>query len=136
MIMPDKKMTSAEERPFSPAFVRAVSNHCPACGQTKLFARFLRPVEECSACGQRWDLHGADDFPSYIVVLLLGHILVPLMIEVNYALAIPLAVQAALWPGLAVILAGALIQPVKGAVIAFQWSRRMQGFATPKTEAP
>jgi uncharacterized protein (DUF983 family) len=51
------------------------------------------------------------------------------MIEVNSALAIPLGLQAVLWPGLAVVLAAVMIQPVKGAVIAFQWARRMDGFA-------
>jgi uncharacterized protein (DUF983 family) len=63
------------------------------------------------------------------VILLLGHILVPLMIEVNFALAIPMGVQIALWPGLAVLLAAGLIQPAKGSVIAFQWSKRLHGFA-------
>ncbi len=93
-----------------------------------MFVKFLKPAPACSHCGQSWDRHSADDFPSYIVILLLGHILVPLMIEVNSALAIPLGVQAFLWPGLALVLAAGLIQPAKAAVIAFQWSRRMQGF--------
>lgn len=75
------------------------------------------------------DGHQADDFPAYIVVLLLGHILVPAMIEVNHALEIPLGWQAILWPSLALILAVAMIQPVKGGVIALQWARRMHGFA-------
>ena len=94
-----------------------------------MFARFLKPTPACETCGQRWDLSRADDFPAYIVILLLGHILVPLMIEVNSALAIPLGLQAILWPGLAIVLAALMIQPAKGAVIAFQWSRRMDDFA-------
>jgi uncharacterized protein (DUF983 family) len=93
-----------------------------------MFGRFLKPVSACGACGQPWDVHRADDFPAYIVILLLGHILVPLMIEVNSALSIPLGWQAAIWPTLAALLAIAMIQPVKGAVIAFQWTRRMYGF--------
>lgn len=93
-----------------------------------MFGRFLKPVSACATCGEAWDVYRSDDFPAYIVILLLGHILVPLMIEVNHALAIPLGWQALLWPALAAILAVALIQPVKGAVIALQWSRRMQGF--------
>ncbi|MDI1296562.1 MAG: DUF983 domain-containing protein [bacterium] len=115
-------------RPFGPALGRALRGRCPACGEGRLFARFLKPTTACTQCGQAWDVHQADDFPSYIVILLLGHILVPLMIEVNAALAIPLGAQAALWPTLAAVLAAALIQPVKGGVIAFQWSRRMAGF--------
>ncbi|WP_176592718.1 DUF983 domain-containing protein [Sphingobium sp. EM0848] len=116
-------------RPFGPALSLALRGRCPACGEGKMFARFLKPSPACGHCGQAWDQSRADDFPAYIVILLLGHILVPLMIEVNASLEIPLGVQAVLWPGLAILLAVAMIQPVKGAVIAFQWSRRMDGFA-------
>lgn len=122
-------MTQPAQRPLQPAILRGLRGRCPACGEAPLFARFLRPEAACPACGQSWAGHQADDFPAYIVILLLGHILVPLMIEVNAAFAVPLAVQAALWPGLAVVLAVVLIQPVKGAVIALQWARRMHGFA-------
>lgn len=118
-----------EPRAFGPALGRALRNRCPACGEGRMFDRFLKPSPQCSHCGQAWTGHRADDFPSYLVILLLGHILVPLMIEVNVALSIPLAVQFALWPGLALALAIALIQPAKAAVIAFQWSKRMYGFA-------
>lgn len=117
------------DRPLGPALQRGLRNRCPACGNAPLFARFLRTDPHCRACGQPWDNHGADDFPAYIVVLLLGHIIVPLMIEVNLAFALPFAVQAALWPGLATILAVLLIQPVKGAVIGYMWSRRINRFA-------
>jgi uncharacterized protein (DUF983 family) len=126
--MQDSSTPDGAARPFAPALGRALRGRCPACGQGRMFARFLKPGQ-CATCGQRWDLGQADDFPAYIVILLLGHILVPTMIEVNAALAIPLAAQAALWPGLAMMLAVTMIQPVKGGVIAFLWSRRMQGFA-------
>lgn len=116
------------DRPLRPALARALRGRCPACGDARMFVSFLKPAAACPACGQAWDGHRADDFPSYIVILLLGHILVPLMIEVNAALTIPLGLQAFLWPTLAVLLAGALLQPVKAAVIAFQWTRRMHGF--------
>lgn len=126
--MTDAPSAPPSDRPLGPALARALRGRCPVCGEGRMFDRFLKATPACRHCGQAWDLHQADDFPSYIVILLLGHILVPLMIEVNAALAIPLGVQAALWPTLAVILAMALIQPVKGGVIAFQWSRRMAGF--------
>lgn len=115
-------------RPLGPALRHALVGKCPKCGEGKLFARFLRTVDRCSSCGEEWHRHSADDLPAYLVVLLLGHILVPLMIEMNFALAIPMGVQFVLWPGLAVLLAAALIQPAKAAVIAFQWSRRLHGF--------
>lgn len=120
---------SSADRPYGPALSRALRGRCPACGEGRMFAHFLKATPACAHCGQAWDRHQADDFPSYIVILLMGHILVPLMVEVNVALAIPLGVQFALWPSLAVLLAGLLIQPAKAAVIAFQWTRRMHGFA-------
>ncbi|AOF95852.1 DUF983 domain-containing protein [Sphingobium sp. SA2] len=126
--LPDPAPDAVAARPFGPALALALRGRCPACGEGRLFAHFLKPVPACAQCGQRWDLHQADDFPSYIVILLLGHILVPLMIEVNSAFAIPLGWQAAIWPTLAFLLAVAMIQPVKGGVIAFQWTRRMAGF--------
>lgn len=115
-------------RPLGPALALALRGRCPACGEGRMFTRFLKPSPACGHCGQAWDQSRADDFPAYIVILLLGHILVPLMIEVNAALAIPLGLQALLWPGLAILLAVAMIQPAKAAVIAFQWSRRMDSF--------
>ena len=126
--MTDPSPAPLPDRPLGPAVARALRGKCPACGEGAMFARFLKPTPACPHCGQRWDAHQADDFPSYIVILLLGHILVPLMIEVNSALSIPLGWQAVIWPTLAIILAAAMIQPVKGAVIAFQWTRRMHGF--------
>ncbi|CCW20306.1 protein of unknown function DUF983 [Sphingobium indicum BiD32] len=126
--MPDQTPKAAPDRPLGAAIGHALRGRCPACGEGRMFARFLKPITACTHCGQSWDMHQADDFPSYIVILLLGHILVPLMIEVNSALDIPLGWQAAIWPTLALLLAVAMIQPVKGAVIAFQWTRRMHGF--------
>jgi uncharacterized protein (DUF983 family) len=116
------------DRPFGPAIAHGLRGRCPACGEGRMFARFLKTASACPHCGQPLDGHQADDFPAYIVILLLGHILLPLMIEVNAAFAIPMGWQAVIWPTLAILLAAALIQPVKGGVIAFQWSRRMAGF--------
>lgn len=127
--MNDTPPASNLDRPLRPALALALRGRCPACGEGRMFSHFLKPSPCCDHCGASWDKSRADDCPAYIVILLLGHILVPLMIEVNSALAIPLGVQAALWPCLAVILALFMIQPAKAAVIAFQWSRRMDGFA-------
>lgn len=116
------------DRPLAPAITHGLRGRCAACGEGRMFGRFLKPVSACASCGAAWDQHQADDLPAYLVILLLGHILVPLMIEVNSALSIPLGWQALIWPTLAALLAVAMIQPVKGAVIALQWSKRMQGF--------
>ncbi|HEX7823186.1 MAG TPA: DUF983 domain-containing protein [Sphingobium sp.] len=122
-------MTSLpEERPIMAALPHALAGKCPACGGAPLFRKFLKPVDRCAACAQDWSHQQADDFPAYLVIFIVGHLLVPLVISVNLRLDLPLVVQMLLWPSVALILSLAMLQPAKGAVIAWQWSRRMHGF--------
>jgi uncharacterized protein (DUF983 family) len=100
---------------------RGIKGRCPRCGRTSLFRTFLRPVEKCVACGESWQVRSADDFPPYIVILLLGHIIAPGMIGLEVLAQPPMWVQLVLWLPLVAILGAALIQPVKGGVMALQW---------------
>src|SRR3546814_3426947 len=93
------------------ALLQGFKGHCPACGVARLFGRFLKPVAACSACSQDWTHQRADDFPAYIVILLLGHLIVPLVIETNRLFALSVTVQMLLWPTLTAVLALALLQP-------------------------
>lgn len=120
--------TLPTERATTPAVLRGLSCRCPACGSAPLFRAFLKPVDHCAACGQDWTHQQADDFPAYIVILLLGHLLVPMVITLNLSYGLPVMVQMLLWPALTAALALAMIQPVKGGVIAWQWAHRMHGF--------
>lgn len=117
------------ERDWRSAMRRGTRGRCPACGEAPLFGRFLKPVGDCPACGQNWTLHSADDMPAYLVVLVIGHILVPFVVAANLRFDISTGVQMALWPAIALVLAMVMIQPAKGAVIGFQWARRMHGFS-------
>jgi uncharacterized protein (DUF983 family) len=117
-----------DDRPIGPALQHGLKGRCPACGSAPLFRKFLKPVENCQACGEDFSHQQADDFPAYIVILIVGHLLVPLIVSVNMSDAFPLVAQMIGWPLLTVILSLLMIQPVKGAVIAWQWSRRMHGF--------
>ena len=118
-----------DPRDLRSALARGVRGQCPACGQAPLFGRFLKPVSHCPACGVGWTGHSADDMPAYLVVLIVGHILIPFVVAANRSFDLSMALQMALWPALALLLALLLIQPAKGAVIAFQWARRMHGFS-------
>nr|WP_093453520.1 DUF983 domain-containing protein [Sphingomonas sp. YR710] len=111
------------------ALSRGFKGHCPACGEARLFGRFLKPVPHCPACGQDWSVQTADDLPAYLVVLLVGHLLAPFIVALNLRFDVSTAIQMALWPTMALVMSMLLIQPVKGMVIALQWARRMQGFA-------
>jgi len=105
------------------ALKRGVMCRCPACGKGRLFGRFLKPVAACDHCGRDWTIQRADDFPAYLVILLLGHLLVPIVVAANMRYALPMGAQMIGWPIVTAILALLMIQPMKGFVIALIWAR-------------
>lgn len=115
------------------ALWRGARGRCPACDAAPLFPTFLKPVELCSACGEDWTRHNADDLPPYIVILVIGHVVVTGMTLVGVTAYPPMWVQLTIWLSMIVALAVGLIQPVKGGVIAFQWWHRMGGFEHRRT---
>ena len=56
------------------AMWNGVRGKCPKCGQGKLFSSFLKIVPACEHCGEEMHHHRADDFPAYIVVVIVGHV--------------------------------------------------------------
>jgi uncharacterized protein (DUF983 family) len=124
-------MNGNDRRDWRRAAWRGFRGCCPRCDAAPLFAGWLHVAPHCAACGQDWSHQRADDFPSYLVILVLGHVLVPLMIAANLWWDWPTGLQMMAWPGLAALLAMALIQPTKGAVIGAQWALKLGGFARP-----
>ena len=119
---------SAEKRNVWTALKRGLRGRCPRCGEGKLFRAFLKTADSCSVCGQDFTPHRADDLPAYLVIVIVGHIVVPLalMIETNYSP--PVALQLAVYLPITFFASLGLLQPVKGAVVGMQWALRMHGF--------
>jgi uncharacterized protein (DUF983 family) len=118
----------AAKRDVWTAMKRGWRGRCPRCGEGKLFRAFLKVDNNCSVCGLDYTHHRADDLPAYLVIIVVGHIVVPLalMIETNYSP--PVALQLAIYLPITLIASLALLQPVKGAVVGMQWALRMHGF--------
>jgi len=114
------------------AMWRGFRGKCPHCGQGSLFGRFLKAVDRCEACGEEFHHHRADDFPAYLVIVVVGHAIVPLVLAVETAYAPAYWVHALIWLPLTLLTALALLQPTKGAVIAIQWQLGMDGFEASK----
>lgn len=119
---------SAPARPRFRAMARGFACRCPNCGRDRLFRRFLKPVATCATCGEDFTHQRADDAPPYFTILLVGHIVVPLLTLVLLMTDLPMIVHLALWLPLTAGLTFALMQPVKGTIIALQWALRMHGF--------
>lgn len=110
------------------AMARGMRCRCPNCGEGKIFRAFLKVADNCSVCGENLSHHRADDLPAYLVIVVVGHIVVPiaLWIETNFAPAVLL--QLAFYLPLTLISSLLLLQPIKGAVVGLQWAFRMHGF--------
>jgi len=119
---------AAEKRNLWSALTRGFRGRCPRCSEGRLFRAFLKVDDRCSVCGLDFTPHRADDLPAYLVIIIVGHIVVPtaLLIETDYSPAVGL--QLAIYLPLTVLMSLALLQPVKGAVVGLQWALRMHGF--------
>ncbi|EKS27884.1 MAG: DUF983 domain-containing protein [Afipia felis] len=128
-------VAAPEKRNLWDAMLRGCRGRCPNCGEGKLFRAFLRTADCCSECGQDFTHHRADDLPAYLVIVIVGHIVVPIMlwVETNYSPAVIL--QLAIYLPLTLVSSLLLLQPVKGAVVGLQWALRMHGFGESEAES-
>lgn len=115
-------------RDYKQAMSRGFRCRCPNCGEGKLFRAYLKTNDACPVCGQDFHHHRADDFPAYLVIVIVGHIIVPLVLAVEQHFSPPYLVHLAVWLPLTLGMSLALLQPVKGAIVALQWAFRMHGF--------
>ncbi|MGE0564855.1 MAG: DUF983 domain-containing protein [Pseudolabrys sp.] len=105
---------------------------CPACGHGRMFRKFLKVNDACPDCGEELHHHRADDFPAYLDIVIVGHILVPILLAVETTVTLPFWFSMTLWPLIALVMTVALIQPIKGVVVAMQWALGMHGFEESK----
>jgi uncharacterized protein (DUF983 family) len=116
------------ERNAMTALRRGFLGRCPNCGQGKLFRAFLKVADHCPTCGEELHHQQADDAPAYFNIVIVGHIVVPLVVAVETAFAPAYWIHLALWLPLILGLSFGLMQPIKGAIVAWQWAHRMHGF--------
>ena len=117
-----------EKRDVWTAMKRGFRGRCPRCGQGKLFRAFLKVDNSCSVCGLDFTPHRADDLPAYLVIVIVGHIVVPIALIIETDYSPPVALQLSIYLPLVMILSLVLLQPVKGTVVGLQWALRMHGF--------
>ena len=115
-------------RPLWNAMWNGVRGKCPKCGQGKLFSSFLKIVPACEHCGEEMHHHRADDFPAYIVVVIVGHVILGGFMAFEATSTLSTWQHLAIWAPLTVIMSLALLRPVKGAVVGLQWALYMHGF--------
>jgi uncharacterized protein (DUF983 family) len=117
------------DRPLFAAMKRGLLGRCPRCGEGRMFCGYLKVNDHCPACGEELHHHLAQDAPPYIVILIVGHVVVGLVMSLEVLTqGVPMWADMIAWPLVALALALALLRPVKGALVAYQWALRMHGF--------
>jgi uncharacterized protein (DUF983 family) len=117
-----------EKRDVWTAMKRGFRGRCPRCDEGKLFRAFLKVDNHCSACGLDFTPHRADDLPAYLVIVIVGHLLVPVILWIETDYSPPVWLQLSIYLPFTVAASLLLLQPVKGAVVGMQWALRMHGF--------
>jgi uncharacterized protein (DUF983 family) len=117
-----------EKRDVWTSLKRGFRGRCPRCGEGKLFRAYLKVDNNCSVCGLDFTPHRADDLPAYLVIIIVGHLVVPIALMIETGYSPPVWLQLSIYLPLTIILSLLLLQPVKGAVVGLQWALRMHGF--------
>lgn len=127
----DMQMTDDDgERPVRRALWRGFRRKCPNCGSGPMLKGYLKVRDHCPVCRQDLHHHRADDGPAYLTILIVGHLMAPALGSVYMAWQPePLVLFTGFSIG-TVALSLYLLPRLKGALVAFQWARRMHGFGT------
>jgi uncharacterized protein (DUF983 family) len=101
---------------------RGARCRCPTCGQGSLFAGYLKLRATCAVCGANNADYPCDDFPPYLTIFAVGHLIFPLLVLTDLRYQPSAWLQAAIWLPLAVLLCLLLLPVMKGATAGLCWA--------------
>jgi uncharacterized protein (DUF983 family) len=119
-----------DDRSVAQAMWRGTLCRCPHCGQGKMFRAYLKVADQCDVCGEELSHHRADDFPPYVAIVIVGHIIIFLMLHMEMAYHVQPITHVLIAVPLAIILPLLMLPSIKGAIVGLQWAARMYKFGT------
>ena len=119
-------MTSADLKyPSTPtALIRGVVGRCPRCGRGRLLHRYLKMTERCAVCGEPYGHFRIDDAASWLTILVVGHITVPIILLCELSFQLSLWLAYTIYLPLVVGLAAIMLPRCKGAIAALMWAMK------------
>lgn len=114
-------MTQAPE--VSP-WTAGLRGRCPQCGVGELYQSYLKFRESCRSCGADFSAADAGDGPAVFVILVVGAIVAPLLIVLQFGLSLPGWLTLTLTFAAAIALCLALLPPFKATLFALQWKHK------------
>jgi uncharacterized protein (DUF983 family) len=118
---------ATEERSVWLGLRRGLAGKCPSCGQSKMFASYLKVLPKCGNCGHALDQYKADDGPAYFTILIVGHAMVAPLLFLEAVRTWPLAWVTTIMVTSVLGATLTLLPLVKGAFVGVQWAVRDRG---------
>lgn len=105
---------------------KSMKCRCPKCDQGFLFEQgfSLELRDKCENCELDYTKTDCADGPAVLLIFILGTLLVPLAIWLEFSYFPPLWVHAILWGSVALGLTIATLNPLKSYIIALQYKHR------------
>jgi uncharacterized protein (DUF983 family) len=97
---------------------------CPQCGEGRVFQSFLKFHDACAACGANFRAADAGDGPAVFVILIVGAIVAPLLLILQFGFDLPWWAAAGATMVVAVVLCLALLPLFKSVLFALQWKHK------------
>ena len=128
-------MSQDREVSLKTAIRRAVLGRCPACGEGKLFRTYLKQVENCSACGERFGHIRADDAAPWGTIILVGHVFLPLAFTIDLDFMPTWGLMVAMAAAFSA-LSLAILPRSKALFLAILWQTRAPGYQQVEIASP
>lgn len=106
------------------AFLAGVRGRCPQCGEGKLFASYLKFADRCNKCGADFASADAGDGPAVFVILIVGAIVAPLLVILQFGLELPGWLSLTITLIATVVLCLSFLPPFKAILFALQWKHK------------
>src|SRR5688572_13705412 len=103
---------------------------CPQCGEGEVFEGYLKFRDHCRACGANFKAADAGDGPAVFIILIVGAIVTPLLIILQFGTSLPDWLALTITMVAAVVLCLALLPPFKSVLFALQWKHKAREATT------
>ena len=114
---------------FGTLLWRGFRRTCPRCGKSDIFSHFLR-LKDCENCGQPLKQIRADDFPPYLTMFVVGHVVVPLLLITERTMQPSVWVHLSIWLPLSAFMIYFLLPRFKGLVVGWMMHLGLHGYET------
>jgi uncharacterized protein (DUF983 family) len=121
--MDNPVLAAARDMPL--AARRGALFRCPNCGKGHLFRSYLKQVDVCAHCGERLGYIRADDGPTWLTLLIVGHVVIALALVAVASTNWSTWFSVTLFSTLAIVMSLALLPSAKGIFIGIIWAQKL-----------